>query len=61
MAKRCCIMTAEEVLEKWDDIGKDLEMGSSDEMSNDQLKFPEELDYPDKPIMEGSDDVNWRK
>ena len=54
-------MTAEEVLEKWDDIGKDLEMGSSDEMSNDQLKFPEELDYPDKPIMEGSDDVTWGK
>ena len=28
-------MTAEEVLERWDDLGKDLEMGSSDEMSDD--------------------------
>ena len=43
MAKRHCTMTAEEVLERWDDLGKDLEMGSSDEMSDDnQLKFPEE-------------------
>ena len=28
-------MTAEEVMERWDDLGKDLEMGSSDEMSDD--------------------------
>ena len=60
MAKRRCTMTAEEVLERWDDLGKDLEMGSSDEMSDDdQLKFPEEdeeWDDPDEPIMEGSDD-----
>ena len=58
MAKRRCTMTAE-VLERWDDLGKDLEMGSSDEMSDDdQLKFPEdeEWDDPDEPIMEGSDD-----
>ena len=55
MAKRCCTMTAEEVLEKWDDLGRDLEMGSSDEMSDDdQLTFLEEydeLDDPDGPIM----------
>ena len=60
MAKRRCTMTAEEVLERWDDLGKDLEMGSSDEMSDDdQLQWPEEfddLDDPDEPIMEGSDD-----
>ena len=53
-------MTAEEVLERWDDLGKDLEMESSDEMSDvDQLQWPEdidELDDSDEPIMEGSDD-----
>ena len=53
-------MTAEEVLETWDDLGKDLERGSSDKMSDDdQLQWPEkvdELDDPDEPIMEGSDD-----
>ena len=60
MAKRRFTMTTVEVLERWDNFGKDLEMGSSDEMSDDnQLKFPEEfdeLDDPDESIMEGSDD-----
>ena len=55
MAKRRCTMRTEEV------VGKDLEMGSSDEMSDDeQLQWPEdidELDDPDEPIMEGSDDT----
>ena len=60
MAKRRFTMTTVEVLERWDNFGKDLEMGSSDKMSDDnQLKFPEEfdeLDDPDESIMEGSDD-----
>ena len=42
-------------------VGKDLEMGSSDEMLDDeQLQWPEdidELDDSDEPIMEGSDDA----
>ena len=50
MAKRRCTMTAEEVLERWDDLGKDLEMGSSDEMSDDdQLQWSEEFDDLDEP------------
>ena len=59
MAKRHCTMTAEEVLERWDDLEKDLEMGSSDLSDDEQLQWPEdidELDDPDEPIMEGSDD-----
>ena len=60
MAKRRFTMTTVEVLERWDNFGKDLKMGSSDKMSDDdQLKFPEEfdeLDDPDESIMEGSDD-----
>ena len=42
-------------------VGKDLEMGSSDEMSDDEqlqwLEDIDELDDPDEPIMEGSDDA----
>ena len=52
-------MTAEEVLERWDDLEKDLEMGSSDLSDDEQLQWPEdidELDDPDELIMEGSDD-----
>ena len=59
MAKRRCTTTAEEVLERWDDLEKDLEMGSSDLSDDEQLQWPEdidELDDPDEPIMEGSDD-----
>ena len=55
MAKRCCTVTAEEVLDKWDKLGNNLEMESSDEMSDDnQLTFLEEydeLDDLDEPIM----------
>ena len=56
MARRHCTRQQKR---SWRD-GKYLEMGSSDEMSDDdQLQWPEEfdnLDDPDEPIMEGSDD-----
>ena len=63
MAKRHCSMTAEEVLERWDDVDDDLEMASLDGMSDDDPSMSDEeqdefmeLDDPNEPIMEGSDD-----
>ena len=52
MAKRHCTMTAEEVLEMWDDIDSDFEGSGPDKMSDSEL----ELDDPDELIMPGSDD-----
>ena len=52
MAKRHCTMTAEDVLEMWDDIEGDLADPSSDERSDEES----DLDDPNEPIMEGSDD-----
>ena len=45
-------MTAEDVLEMWDDPEGDIGELSSDEISDEEL----ELDDPNKPITEGSDD-----
>ena len=45
-------MTAEDVLEMWDDSEGDIGELSSDEISDEEF----ELDDPNEPIMEGSDD-----
>ena len=45
-------MTAEDVLEMWDDSEGDIGDLSSDEISDEEF----ELDDPNEPIMEGSDD-----
>ena len=45
-------MTAEDVLEMWDDIEGDIADPSSDERSDEEL----ELDDRDEPFMDGSDD-----
>ena len=60
-------MTAEDVLEMWDDIEGDLADPSSDERSDEEFDRDEpitegldheesDLDDPNEPIMEGSDD-----
>ena len=52
MAKRNCTMTAEEVLAMMDVSDGDICEASSDGISEHEL----EVDDPDKPLMEGSDD-----
>ena len=52
MAKRHCTMTADEVLAMMEVSDSDMSEASSDERSDDEL----DLDDPDEPIMEGSDD-----
>jgi len=52
-------MTAEEVLDIWDDVEGNFERSGSD-MSDGEM----ELDDPDKPITPGSDEmssVTWRR
>jgi len=60
MAKIHCTMTAEEVLEMWDDVEGDFE-GSGSDMSDGEM----ELDDADEPIMPGSEvmmsSVTWRR
>ena len=55
MAKRHCTMTAEEVLAMMDVSDGDISEASSDGRSDDKL----EVDDPDEPIMEGSDDEGF--
>ena len=52
MAKRHCTMTAEEVLAMMDVSDGEISKANSDGKSDDEL----EVDDPDEPIMEGSDD-----
>ena len=52
MTKRHCTMTAEEILAMMEVSDGDMSEASSDKRSDDEL----ELDDPDEPIMEGSDD-----
>ena len=54
MAKGHCTMTAEEVLAMMEVSDGDMSEATSDERSDDEL----DLDDPNNPIMEGSDDFS---